>query len=76
MVQIMKKLIMVAEVVVGVVGVFVVVVAMMSASEAVEVCECERRILDLLVKWLIRRSVEVLCEQVCVIRNVDTARRA
>lgn len=60
----------------GVVGVFVVVVAMMSASEAVEVCECERRILDLLVKWLIRRSVEVLCEQVCVIRNVDTARRA
>lgn len=61
----MKKLIMVA-----------VVVAMIDALGAVEVCECERRILDLLVKWLIRKSVEVLCEQVCVIRNVSTARRA
>lgn len=76
MVQIMKKLIMVAVVVKEVVVVFVVVVAMIDALEAVEVCECERRVLDLLVKWLIRRTVEVLCEQVCVIRNVSTARRA
>lgn len=38
----------------------------------------ERRRLDLLVKWLMKgkETVEVLCEQVCVLRIVNTARRA